>query len=225
MGPFPTLLSAFILAFANFIGILIPIKTYTPRKWWLSFSGGVAVAYVFIHLIPELHKITSVAGDPLTFSLALIGTIVYFGAAKFVKQSKSSPDSRLAFIIQMTALIPYFFAVGYFLERSNTLTALGSYTIAVGLHLIGFGFDQKEDHGERYTIWVAGTLAVVLIAGTIISYFYKFDELTLDLLLAFVTGGILLNSIKEEIPTANQSSFWAFAVGAVSIGFLLLLGF
>lgn len=225
MEPFPTFLSAFILAFANFIGILIPIKTYTPRKWWLSFSGGVAVAYVFIHLIPELHKITSTAGDPLTFSLALIGTVVYFGAAKFVKQSKSNPDSRLAFIIQMTALIPYFFTVGYFLERSNTLTALGSYTIAVGLHLIGFGFDQKEDHGERYTIWVAGTLAVVLIAGAITSYLYKFDELTLDLLLAFVTGGILLNSIKEEIPTANQSSFWAFAVGAILIGILLLLGF
>lgn len=154
----------------------------------------------------------------------MIGTVVYFGAAKYVKQSKSNSDSRLAFVIQMTALIPYFFTVGYFLERSNTLTVLGSYTIAVGLHLIGFGFDQKEDHGERYTIWVAGTLAVVLIAGTITSYLYKFDELTLDLLLAFVTGGILLNSIKEEIPTANQSSFWAFSVGAISIGVLLLLG-
>lgn len=225
MEPFPIFLSALVLAFANFIGILIPIETYTPRKWWLSFSGGVAVAYVFIHLIPELHKITSVAGDPLTFSLALIGTITYFGAAKFVKQSKSGPDSRFAFIIQMTALVPYFFTAGYFLERSNTLTALGSYTIAVGLHLVGFGYDQKEDHGERYTIWVAGTLAVVLIAGTITSYLYKFEELTLDLLLAFVTGGILLNSIKEEIPAANQSSFWAFAAGSILIGVLLLLGF
>ena len=224
MEPFPTFLSALVLAFANFIGILVPIKKYTPRKWWLSFSGGVAVAYVFVHLIPELHKITGTAGDPLTFSLSMIGTVIYFGAAKFVKQSKNNPDSRLAFLIQMTALVPYFFTVGYFLERLNTLIALGSYTIAVGLHLVGFGYDQKEDHGERYTVWVVGTLAVVLIAGTIISYFYEFDELTLDLLLAFVTGGILLNSIKEEIPTINKSSFWAFASGAIIIGVLLLLG-
>lgn len=225
MEPLPVFLSALILALANLIGVLIPIETYTPRKWWLSFSGGVAVAYVFIHLIPELHKITSIAGDPLTFSLALIGTITYFGAAKFVKQSKSGPNSRLAFITQMIILIPYFFTVGYFLERSDTLIALGSYTVAVGLHLVGFGFDQKEDHGERYTIRAAGTLAVVLIAGTITSYFYRFEELTLDLLLAFVTGGILLNSIKEEIPAANQSRFWAFAAGSISIGILLLLGF
>lgn len=225
MGPFGVITAALILAFTGFMGILLPVEKYVPRKWWLSFSGGVAVAYVFIHLIPELNKITSTAGDSLTFSLALLGTVTYFGAARFVKISKSNPDSRLAFIIQMIVLIPYFFTVGYFLQRLDTLIALASYTTAVGLHLVGFGYDLKEDHGERYTHEVAGALALVLIAGMIISYLYKLDELILDLLLAFVTGGILLNSIKEEIPTENQSRFWAFAVGALSIGILLLLGF
>lgn len=224
MEIFPIIISALVLAFANFIGILLPVKNYVPRKWWLSFSGGVAVAYVFIHLIPELHKITDVAGNSLTFSLTLFGTVTYFGAAKFVKESKRTPDSRLAFITQMTTLVPYFFTVGYFLERLDTLTALASYTVAVGIHLVGFGYDQKEDHKERYTYSVVGTLALVLIAGTIASYFYKLDELTLNLLLAFVVGGILLNSIKEEIPTINQSRFWAFAAGSISTGILLLLG-
>lgn len=224
MESFPIIISAFVLAFANFIEILLPVKNYVPRKWWLSFSGGVAVAYVFIHLIPELHKITDVAGSSLTFSLTLFGTVTYFGTAKFVKESKRTPDSRLAFITQMTTLVPYFFTVGYFLERLDTLTALTSYTVAVGIHLVGFGYDQKEDHKERYTYSVVGTLASVLIAGTIASYFYKLDELTLNLLLAFVVGGILLNSIKEEIPTINQSRFWAFAAGSISTGILLLLG-
>lgn len=224
MEPFPIVLSAFILASTNFIGVLIPVKKYVPRKWWLSFSGGAAVAYVFIHLIPELHKITGVAGESITFSLTLLGTIVYFGAAKFVKQSKNTPDSRLAFTVQMTTLAPYFFIVGYFLERFNTLTALGSYTVAIGIHLVGFGYDLKEDHKEKYTHWVAGILAVFLIIGTITSYLYKFDELILSLLLAFITGGILLNSIKEEIPTINQSRFWAFAASAIAVGILLLLG-
>jgi len=124
----------------------------------------------------------------------------------------------------MTTLVPYLFTVEYFLERLHTLTALGSYTVAVEMHLVGFGYDQKEEHKEKYTYWV-GTLAVVLIIGTISSYFYKFNELTLNLLLAFVTGGILLKSIKEEIPTVNQSRFWAFAIGVISTGILLLLVF
>lgn len=224
MEAFPIILSALILASTNFIGILIPLKKYVPRKWWLSFSGGVAVAYVYIHLIPELHKITDIAGSSITFSIALLGTIVYFGAAKFVKKSKNNSSSRLAFITQMATLVPYFFILGYFLERLETLTALGSYTIAIGIHLIGFSYDLKEDHKEKYTHWTAGILAVVLIAGTIASYLYKFDELILNLLLAFLTGGILLNSIKEEIPPENQSRFWAFAAGASIVGILLLFG-
>jgi hypothetical protein len=224
MEIFPIILSAIILALTDFVGVLIPLKKYMPRKWWLSFSGGVAVAYVYIHLIPELHKITDIAGSSITFSITLLGTIVYFGAAKFVKKSKNTTDSRLAFVTHMTTLIPYFFLLGYFLDRLNTLIALGSYTIAIGIHLVGFGYDLKEDHKEKYTYSTAGTLAVVLIAGTIVSYVHKLDELMLNLLLAFLTGGILLNSIKEEIPPENQSRFWAFAAGAISIGILLLLG-
>lgn len=221
---FPTILSALILALTNFVGILLPIKNYVPRKWWLSFSGGVTVAYVYIHLIPELHDIADIAGTSITFSLTLLGTIIYFGAAKFVKQSKGTPDSGFAFLIQMTTLVPYFFILGYFLERLSTLIALVSYTAAIGIHLIGFGYDLKEDHKEKYTHQTAGILATVLIIGTIVSYLYKFNELTMSLLLAFLTGGVLLNSIKEEIPAVNQSRFFAFAAGAITTGVLLLLG-
>ncbi|HET7409500.1 MAG TPA: hypothetical protein VFJ13_04815, partial [Paracoccaceae bacterium] len=28
----------------------------TPRSVWLSLAGGVAVAYVFVHLLPELAR-------------------------------------------------------------------------------------------------------------------------------------------------------------------------
>jgi hypothetical protein len=154
----------------------------------------------------------------------LLGTVIYFGAAKFVKVSKDTPDSRLAFIVQMITLVPYFFSLGYFLERLHTLLALVSYIVAIGIHLIGFGYDLKEDHKEKYTHLTAGILSLVLIIGTIASYLYKVDELILSLLLAFLTGGILLNSIKEEIPTITQSRFWAFAAGAIVTGILLLLG-
>lgn len=95
MEPFPVIFSALILASTDFIGILIPLKEYVPRKWWLSFSGGIAVAYVYIHLIPELHNIADLAGTSITFSAALLGTVIYFGAAKYVKVSKDTPDSRL----------------------------------------------------------------------------------------------------------------------------------
>ncbi|WP_292465814.1 hypothetical protein [Methanolobus sp.] len=224
MEPLPIILAALILASTDFMGILLPVKNYVSRKWWLSFSGGVAVVYVFIHLIPELNKITPSIRDPLTFSIVAVGTITYFGVAKFVKNSKQTSNSRTAFFLQMITLIPYFFTIGYFLEHFSTLIALASYTIAAGLHLVAFGYDLKEDHKENYTHLVAFALSAVLLVGTATSFFYKLNELTLGVLLAFVTGGILLNSIKEEIPPENKSAFLPFVGGAFSIGILLLSG-
>jgi hypothetical protein len=51
------------------------------------------------------------------------------------------------------------------------MTALCSYTVAVEVHLVGFGYDQKEENKKKY-MYLVGTLAVVLIIGTITSYFY-----------------------------------------------------
>ena len=28
----------------------------TPRSWWLSFSSGISVAYVFVHVLPDLNE-------------------------------------------------------------------------------------------------------------------------------------------------------------------------
>ena len=46
-----------------FIGKLTFLNAL-PRSRWLSFAGGVAVAYVFLHILPELsgHQETFAEG-------------------------------------------------------------------------------------------------------------------------------------------------------------------
>ena len=34
-----------------------------PRSGWLSFAGGVSVAYVFIHVFPELEEAQRALGE------------------------------------------------------------------------------------------------------------------------------------------------------------------
>ncbi len=41
-------------------------------------------------------------------------------------------------------------------------------------------------------------------------------------LTAFLGGGVVLNVLKEEVPSERQSRFWAFAPGAVGYAALLL---
>ncbi len=45
------------------------------------------------------------------------------------------------------------------------------------------------------------------------------------MLFAFLTGCIVLNVLKEELPEERESSLWAFATGAAVYAVLLLIAF
>lgn len=60
-----------------------------PRSRWLSFAGGVAVAYVFLHILPELggHRRTFAAqlelgeraAESWVYLVALAGLALFYG--------------------------------------------------------------------------------------------------------------------------------------------------
>ena len=66
----------------------------TPRSRWLSAAGGISLAYVFLHLMPELAEgqaILSEDGGGLDliefeiYGLALIGLVGYYGLERMVQ--------------------------------------------------------------------------------------------------------------------------------------------
>lgn len=76
----------------------------TPRSAWLSTAGGVAVAYVFVHLLPELaageENIRRAVGGGAVggFSLAerhvyvvaLLGLAIFYGLERMAKSSRGT---------------------------------------------------------------------------------------------------------------------------------------
>lgn len=49
-------LAALMLASVHLLCVRLRFLDRTPRSRWLSFAGGVAVSYVFLHLLPEIAK-------------------------------------------------------------------------------------------------------------------------------------------------------------------------
>ena len=45
--------------------------SFMPRNMWLSFAGGLSVAYVFIHLLPELAD-----GQEVLLEKGLEGSVI-----------------------------------------------------------------------------------------------------------------------------------------------------
>ncbi len=78
----------------------------TPRSVWLSIAGGVSVAYVFVHLLPELaagqqhvsramrsfsgeHRLLGLAfAERHVYLIALSGLATFYGLDKLAKRSR-----------------------------------------------------------------------------------------------------------------------------------------
>lgn len=76
-----------------------------PRRFWLSLGGGTAVAYVFLHLLPELkhhqNALELASGDVLVwldrhvYLLALLGLAVFYGLERMaLRERPSHPRKR-----------------------------------------------------------------------------------------------------------------------------------
>ena len=51
-----TLAAACLLAIVHLLAGRLSFMSWIPRSRWLSAAGGVSVAYVFAHLLPELAR-------------------------------------------------------------------------------------------------------------------------------------------------------------------------
>lgn len=70
----------------------------TPRSIWLSVAGGVSVAYVFVHLLPEVSEVQETLAEALGGTLgflenhgylvALAGLVVFYGLERAARRSR-----------------------------------------------------------------------------------------------------------------------------------------
>lgn len=89
MDSVPSLIAALALAIVHASAGNLRFLHGTPRSRWLSLAGGVSVAYVFVHLLPELSEgqqvLAEAAGGALGFLeshvylVALLGLAVFYG--------------------------------------------------------------------------------------------------------------------------------------------------
>lgn len=215
-----------------------------PRSAWLSAAGGVAVAYVFVHLLPELaehqrtfeEKFSSRAGllarlESHTYLIALAGLSVFYGldhfartSAKKRKNGEPNRPSRGVFWVHLGAFAVYNVVIGYLLinREEGGLRSLLIFGFAMALHFIVNDQALRETHGAAYQHRGRWVLAAAPVSGVLIAWLTEIPDLALAALFAFLGGGIVLNVLKEELPEDRENRFWAFALGAGGYAVLLL---
>lgn len=233
-GPLVTLLQALVVVafvsvhlFAGQLRFLYGV----PRSRWLSVAGGVSVAYVFMHVFPELESAErQITGSGLlpaiehhAYLLALAGLVVFYG----VERSVSAPRARRsagAFWLHMGSFAAYNGLIGYLLvhrERQD-LQGLIAFSIAMGLHFVVNDFGLREDHRADYERTGRWVLAAAIVAGWTAGLATTIGDAPVGSLFAFLAGGVMLNVLKEELPEERKSRFVPFALGAAGSAVLLL---
>jgi zinc transporter ZupT len=217
----------------------------TPRSAWLSLAGGVSVAYVFVHLLPELaehqetfrreteHRPGPLAGmESHTYLIALLGLAVFYGLDRLARTSARQEEragrekrpSKGAFWLHLGSFAIYNVLIGYLLlHREETdLRGLLIYGVAMGLHFIVNDQGLREHHGRAYDEQGRWILAAAPLLGWGIGLVTELPALAIAALFAFLAGGVVLNVLKEELPEERESRFWAFAAGTGAYAALLL---
>lgn len=195
----------------------------TPRSIWLSFGGGVSVAYVFVHLLPELANLQREHGDAAPVLLwigALAGLVIFYGLEQMAKRfgggrQKGSP--RLVYILHLGAFACYNFLIGYLLEEQALVEGwrgVALYSLAMGLHFVVNDRALYAHHHDRYLRTGRWILITAILAGTAAAFTVHIGAQALAFTFAFLAGSVVLNVIKEELPEHRESRFWAFALGA-----------
>ena len=252
----PTSLAALVLLIL--VHVATPSLKFlegTPRTVWLSVAGGVSVAYVFVHFLPELaasQEAVAAAAGELTgglalaerhvFLIALAGLLTFYGLDRLAKISRArqqgapvpggrAPDNRVSaptslrvFWIHMASFAAYNLITGYLLLHREVMTpmALAFFAIAMALHFLVTDYGLNEDHKAPYRRIGRWLLAAAVAGGWVLGLVTELPEAGVAALTAFLGGGVVLNVLKEEVPSERQSRFWAFAGGAAGYAALLL---
>jgi hypothetical protein len=207
-----------------------------PESATGSFAGGLAVAYVFLHLLPELVEGNQAIGavlddvvhetpllDLAIFAVALAGFTLFYGLERRAQRGGGGAG---LFRLHMGSFVVYNALITYTMPL-RLRTGVGFavlFTIAMGLHFVLTDRGLEEHYPQRFERVGRPVLAAGLILGwAVVAVVAPTSAVVVALLTAFLGGSVLLNVFKEELPSDRRSSFGWFAVGLLVYGGLLTL--
>jgi hypothetical protein len=212
--------------------------TANGKQRWEAVSAGVAVAYMFVLIVPELeeHRPTvaaSVPGAVLNaekhiYMWTLAGFVAFVGLSRLLARfslKSSATVNELPFWGQMAGYSAYLLLIGYLLvhREDQSVLSLALFDFAMGLHLLMLDTRLVDQCRRIYKPWGRSLLMASVLVGWALGALNAFPESLTSRLFAFIVGAVVVMSAEEELPSGRHGRFWWFAGGAFSYAILLML--
>lgn len=220
------------------LGRLRPMqRLITDQGWLLSLGAGVSIAYVFVHMMPEIAGAREAYAQStrfpvlfrgmLIYFIAMIGFMVYYGLENLrrrVRRRINTRFTRVDYAIHISGFAVYVWMISYLLVNriEKTPIAITLYTIAMVAHFLTIDRSLREEHGAVYERGGRGVLAAMSALGWGMGLLMPLPLYLLAVMLAFVSGAIIMNSAIMELPNRKDERFLGFLTGGILYGMLLI---
>lgn len=198
------------------------------RPLWLTVASGMAVAYVFVHLLPELARSQTewVEArqdrvldwlDSQIYLAALSGVILSLALDRASRTRRGS-----GFWLQLTSYAIYNALIGGFALRITGVVPMILAVLAIGAHFVLNDHHLYARYREAYERTGRWVLAASIVIGWLVAAVWTEPVVVVAAVLGLVSGGIVANVLKEELPETNTGRFSPWVAGALSYAVLLL---
>lgn len=234
------LLATLILMVFHYLSPWFANRLPGDGRGFVSFAGGVAVAYVFLHMLPGLVEYNKPIGEllisnswltPFTelliYIAALLGFLVYYGLDLVAERySSQANDSVPVYSLHLAMFCVYNFLITYTmsLRALSSILATILFTVAMALHFVLTDRKFTRFYSSQFIHFGRFILICALFIGWICSVIFDpVNVLIAAFMLAFLAGSVLLNVFRDELPETGLISYFWFSFGALLIMVILLL--
>lgn len=233
------LMISFVLI--HFFSIHLSLRKIGLRRF-VSFSAGVGIAYVFIHLWPQVAHTQAMAEEEIQwleghvmhyalYLVALSGLVLVYTLDRLISRAheneelkKPNATESALFWSHMGFFALYNMMIGYLLTHYEELnTTLIVFFVAFALHFVTNDWGLRHHHEDVYDRYGRHILSISILIGYLIGLWTDFPEYFIGSVEAFVTGAMTLNVVKHELPSEREGNLEGFLAGVLSAGFLFVL--
>ena len=201
-----------------------------------SIGGGVAAAYVFLHLLPELARgndeIAEALGDSvessavtelLLFVVALAGFVLLYGLDHAA--ARAGHEEGALFAVHLGVFALYNALITYTLPSwfGSGAAVATLFTVAMALHFMLSDRSLAEHYGSLFSRIGRPVLVAALVLGFLLAWlFAPTRTLVVSVLLAVLAGFVLFNVFSDELPSERHVRFPVFAAAVAGYAGLLI---
>ena len=214
------------------------------RRRFLSFAAGISVAYIFVHVLPTLNVIRELhTQSPNDFKIlfpeysvylwTMVGFLVFYGLETIVVSSHRSPENHAGDHNSASSWRPWLHFSGFALYiwlltymmvwTGKENLALCLFAVAMGMHIFTISCNLSSHYQAVYDRRGAYLLALASLAGWACAMTLNIPTQIVLNLVAFVCGGVVVNTAIAELPKEKEGRYWSFLTGATVYTAMLLI--